>query len=87
MNSPVALISTAVDSCVPTKLSLDALGLSCSRVLAHAWLPSSGVTGADKKNSAQLLCAPSILLIKASPTAIASPAAICTPPPRYFSHT
>ena len=32
MNTLVALISTAVDSCVPNKLSLDALGLSCRRV-------------------------------------------------------
>ena len=39
MNSPVALTSTAVDSCVPTKLSLDALGLSCSRVLGASLAP------------------------------------------------
>jgi hypothetical protein len=74
MNSPVALTSTAVDSCVPaTKLSLDALGLSCSRVLGASLAPILRVTCADKKDSAQLLCARSILLIKATPTAIASP--------------
>jgi hypothetical protein len=32
MNTLVALISTAVDSCVPSKLSLETLGLSCCRV-------------------------------------------------------
>jgi hypothetical protein len=39
MNSLVALFSTAVTSCVPIKLSLDTLGLSCCHLLCEAWLP------------------------------------------------
>jgi hypothetical protein len=39
MNSPAALTSTAVDSRVPTKLSLDALELSCSRILSGSLAP------------------------------------------------
>jgi hypothetical protein len=71
MNSPVALISTAVDSCVPTKLSLDALGLSCSRVLGACLAPTLRGTGVGKKDSAQLLGVRSILLLKATFAAIA----------------
>ena len=72
MNSPVALFSTAVDSCVPIKLSLDALGPSCLRVLGASLTPILRVTGAGKKDSPQLLGARSILLLKATPAAIAA---------------
>jgi hypothetical protein len=43
MDTLVALSSMAVDSCVPTKLSLDALELSCCRVLSEAWLTIIGL--------------------------------------------
>jgi hypothetical protein len=49
MNTLLALISTAVDSCVLAKLSLDALGRAAVfGVLCEAWLPPSRVTGAAK---------------------------------------
>jgi hypothetical protein len=45
----LAPISTAVDSCVPTKLSLHAFGLCCSlRVVREAWLRHRGLTGAPQ---------------------------------------
>ena len=92
MNSPVVLTSTPVDSCIPvTKLSLDASGLSCSRVLGARLAPILRVTDADKKDSTQLLGARSILLIKATFAAIA-PFESCLRchlnlSPRYSSHT
>jgi hypothetical protein len=43
MNTLLALISTAVDSRVPTKLSLDALGLCC--LFVSSAKPGSGHLG------------------------------------------
>jgi hypothetical protein len=71
MNSPAALTSTAVDSRVPTKLSLDALELSCFRILTGSLAPHPPGLLAWAKDSVQILRAPSILLLKATPAAIA----------------
>ena len=66
MNTLVALNSTAVASCVPTKLYLDALALCrCFRVVCEAWLPPSG-----HNYSFRSFGTSSILLFKAAATAI-----------------
>jgi hypothetical protein len=91
MNSPVALTSTAVDSRVRTKLSLDALGLSCSRVLGASLAPILRPCRQGHIDSSQSFGTRLILLLKATPAAIA--AFESSPRPklhlslRYFSHT
>ena len=76
MSTLLALISTAVDSCVPAKLSLDALGLCCClRVVCEAWLRPSGVTCApllQRPYSARTFGTSPMLLLKAAATAIHS---------------
>jgi hypothetical protein len=90
MNTLVALSSTAADSCVPTKPSLDALGLSCCRV-SETCLTIIRAYRQGHIDSSQSFGTRSILLLKATPAAIAHSkallAAICTSPSRYFSHT
>jgi len=54
MNSPVALTNTAVDSGAPKKPSLDALGLSCSRVLGASLALILRDYWRGQKDSAQL---------------------------------
>ena len=74
MNSPVVLTSTAVDPCVPTKLSLDALGLSYALVSsAQAWLPSSGLLARTKRTTLSFYALVQSCFSKLLLTARASP--------------
>jgi hypothetical protein len=70
MNTLVALSSTAADSCVPTKPSLDALGLPCCRV-SEACLTIIRAYRQGHVESSQSFGTRSILLLKATPAAIA----------------
>jgi hypothetical protein len=66
MKTLLALNSTAVASCVPTKLYLDALALCrCFCILCEAWLLPSG-----HNYSSRSFGISSILLFKAAATAI-----------------
>jgi hypothetical protein len=77
MNTLVALSSTAIDSCVPTKLSLDALELFCCRVLSEAWLTIIGVTGPGTMPALESSGTRSIPLLKANPAAIDPKSSYC----------
>ena len=83
MNTLLALISTAVDSCVLAKLSLDALGLSLLFSCRLRTL-APGIRGPPARHnySSRSFRTSSILLLEGAATAIYAseipPAVVCT---------